>query len=98
MRLFGLLLALLIVGTVVPGAALAQDDKQKSASDTQQTPPAGDPKSTDTPPTQSEERAPADRQKAPASGVKHPCGKDDVSAIGNRKVGGIDWYPMDTDI
>ncbi len=30
--------------------------------------------------------------------VKHDGGKDDVDAIGNRKLGGLDWYSMETDI
>ena len=30
--------------------------------------------------------------------IKHDGGKNDVDAIGNRKVGGIDWYSIDTDI
>ncbi len=38
---------------------------------------------------------PADA-KEPA--VKHDGGKKDVDAIGNRKVGGLDWYSIETDI
>jgi predicted Zn-dependent protease len=92
------LLALFFVGPVVPAAAVAQADQQKSAADAPQTPLAADPMNAETPPAQSQGQPPADRQKAAASGVKHPGGKDDVKAIGNRKVGGLDIYSMDTDI
>src|SRR5215831_17929974 len=30
--------------------------------------------------------------------VKHDGGKNDVDSIGNRKVGGLDWYSIETDI
>jgi beta-barrel assembly-enhancing protease len=30
--------------------------------------------------------------------AKHDGGKDDVDAIGNRKLGGLDWYSIETDI
>ena len=30
--------------------------------------------------------------------VKHPGGKDDVNAIGTRKLGGMDWYSWDKEI
>lgn len=30
--------------------------------------------------------------------VKHDGGKDDVDAIGNRKVGGVDWYSLEKEV
>jgi len=98
MRFCGFLFAFLFVGGIVPAFATVQDDQQKAAPDTQQTSPAPDAKSGETRPAQSEDQPPADRQKAPVPQVKHSGGKDDVEAIGNRNVGGPDWYSMDTDI
>jgi predicted Zn-dependent protease len=82
-----LLFALLAVGAVAPAVAMLQDDKPKPAPDPAPTSVADDQTQT----------APADRQSSGTS-VKHPGGKDDVNAIGKRKVGGLDWYSMDTDI
>lgn len=75
--------------TAVAGLASAQDNQQKPAPD-----------STPAEPASAQDAAqPADApnpDKKPK--VKHKGGKDDVSAIGNRKVGGLDWYPIETDI
>jgi beta-barrel assembly-enhancing protease len=68
------------------------------------TPAPTDP--TDQPTTQdsSETNTPANppvTQEADPNKVKHTGGKDDVDAIGNRKVGGRglgDWYSLDTEI
>ena len=30
--------------------------------------------------------------------AKHDGGKDDVDAIGNRKVGGVDWYSLEKEV
>src|SRR5215471_17941077 len=98
MKLSGLLLSFLLVGAHVPTAAMVQDDQQKSAPETQQPPPTAEPEKAKTPSAESDEHPPVARQKAAAPGVKHPGGKDDVEAIGNRKITGFDIYPMETDI
>ncbi len=87
---------------------------QTSASQTAQTPssqptstPAPAPTDpTDQPTTQDSSDAstaanPPVTQEADPNKVKHTGGKDDVDAIGNRKVGGRglgDWYSLDTEI
>ena len=96
MRASGLLLfAFLAVGTAAPAAALQED--KKPVPDV--TPAAAGENQTQTPaPVASpDDKQPADAQEGGTS-VQHPGGKDDVGAIGNRKVGGLDWYSMDTDI
>lgn len=93
--------------------ALAQNESQKpQTSDQTQTQPAGDqqqPSAQQAPADQ--KQTPSDASTAPAdassqdsqangkdSKNKHDGGKDDVDAIGNRKVGGLDWYKIETDI
>jgi predicted Zn-dependent protease len=39
-----------------------------------------------------------DQGKARKPEIKHDGGKNDVDAIGDRKVGGLDWYSIETDI
>jgi len=60
------------------------DQSQTQPADQTQT-PASDQGSQDT-----------DNSKEPKT--KHDGGKKDVDAIGNRKVGGLDWYSIETDI
>jgi predicted Zn-dependent protease len=94
MRTGGLLLfAFLAMAAAAPGAAL-QEDKKPAPDPAPAT--AGDDQ-IPTPVHSPDEKQPSDRQSSGTS-VKHPGGKDDISAIGNRKVGGIDWYSIDTDI
>ena len=70
-----------------PPAAQSQtpaDQSQTQPADQTQT-PATDQSSQD-----------SENSKEPKS--KHDGGKKDVDAIGNRKVGGLDWYSIETDI
>jgi hypothetical protein len=63
----------------------------------QQTQPATQPAQTSTPPAQtSTNQSQATDQKEQK--VKHDGGKDDVDAIGNRKVSGMDWYSIEKEI
>ena len=43
-------------------------------------------------------QTPAADQTESAKKIKHDGGKDDVDAIGNRKVGGMDWYSIEKEI
>jgi hypothetical protein len=62
--------------------------------------PSGDQKTQDQPanslPDASATDASKDKDKDP--NVKHNGGKDDVDAIGNRKLGGMDWYSIEKEV
>ncbi len=45
-----------------------------------------------------EEKKEAEKEKKEAKKNKHSGGKDDVDAIGNRKVAGWDWYSIESEI
>lgn len=60
----------------------SQDNQQQSSSPEHQ-------------PAQAAEQA---NPQAQEPKVKHPGGKDDVNAIGSRKIGGMDWYSWDKEI
>jgi beta-barrel assembly-enhancing protease len=70
---------------------------QQAPADQKQTP--ADASST---PADTSSQDPKASQDSQASGKesknKHDGGKEDVDAIGNRKVGGLDWYKIETDI
>jgi predicted Zn-dependent protease len=103
-----LLLFILAAGIGIPVSAVAQNNPPKPVPDT--TPAETSPGAT--PPSQpssepAEAQAASEQEPSPpndAQGaaknreVKHDGGKNDVDAIGNRKVGGFDIYPIDTDI
>lgn len=91
----------------------AQNDQPKPAPDATpaQPTPSASPSPTEAPPASSPEQSqpqsapeqaqPADSQDEPRSPqpqIKHDGGKNDVDAIGNRKVGGFDMYSIETDI
>lgn len=95
--------SILAAGAGLGLPAFAQDDQKKPQTPDQtkaqpasdqnqpaaqaQTPAASDQSSQDT-----------DQANAKEPKVKHDGGKNDVDAIGNRKVGGLDWYKVETDI
>lgn len=104
-RAFLLSSILAILSLSVSG--VAQNDKQQSqpSSQTQaQAQPASDqsqPAAQDQSATDQSDQATdqTDKdKKAKEKKYPHNGGKDDVSAIGNRHVGGIDWYSTETDI
>jgi len=87
--------------------ALAQDkDSQQTpqAPATPQTQPADQTQAQPATPDQTapDTAQPQDTDKDKTGGkdpkVKHDGGKNDVDSIGNRKVGGLDWYSIETDI
>jgi beta-barrel assembly-enhancing protease len=74
-----------------PGVSTGSPQSQPAPSSTSQNPSTSQSQSTEQTPVQ-----PADPSK-----VKHDGGKDDVDAIGNRKIGGRglgNWYSLETDI
>jgi beta-barrel assembly-enhancing protease len=81
--------------------AVAQDDKQKNptSDQTQAQAPAGDQTSGQdqyAPDQDTDKKDKKDKDKEKKA--KHDGGKNDVDAIGNRHVGGLDWYSTETDI
>src|SRR5690349_18507934 len=102
MRIRALFLtSLLVVAVGLPLSALGQDNQKDNHN---QTPPAatqttsdqqGQPPSLQQPQTSSPPAQPSTDQsqsQAKEQKIKHDGGKDDVDAIGNRKIGGMDWY------
>ncbi len=89
-----LLSVILAAGVSLPTLASAQADPKKTPpTDQSQSQPASQTQPAN--PTQpandsqpADKSAPADQS---ADQVKHSGGKDDVDAIGNRKIGGVDW-------
>src|SRR5216684_1941213 len=102
-----LLSVILAAGVSLPTLASAQADPKKTPpTDQSQSQPASQTQPTDqtqpanqTQPAKANDSQPADKS-APADQsadqVKHSGGKDDVDAIGNRKIGGVDWYSIQT--
>jgi len=76
------------------GSAWAQDAQQKTAQ------PSGKPDEVQPQPAEHQDQAQSaeDQGKAGKPEIKHDGGKNDVDAIGARKVGGLDWYSIETDI
>jgi predicted Zn-dependent protease len=105
-----MLSSILTAGAMLSLPALSQDDQKKPQTpDQTQSQPAQPPSNQGQ--TQPAQPAAAPDQAQPADQtsssdqsdqkkqkVKHDGGKDDVDAIGNRKLGGLDWYSMETDI
>lgn len=77
-------------------------DQQGQPSSQQQTPSSSQPAQTST--DQSQAQTPAqtstDQSQAQTKDqkIKHDGGKNDVDAIGNRKIGGMDWYSLEKEI
>jgi beta-barrel assembly-enhancing protease len=98
-----LLSSILAAGAGLPASAPAQDDKQKPTPNQTQTAPGKDESQAQPavnqdqpPPSVEPDKAQPDKAKTPE--IKHDGGKNDVDAIGNRKVGGFDLYSIDTDV
>jgi beta-barrel assembly-enhancing protease len=105
-----LLSSILVAGVSLSASAFAQDDKQKTQTPSSQTQPAdqnqaatadqsqSQPATQDQPAVdQDQDKDKKDKKKKDAK-AKHNGGKDDVDAIGNRKVTGMDWYSLETEI
>ncbi len=106
MKIRALLLPL-ILALAVPFAAYAQQDQptakspdqtqaQPASAQTQSQPSADQTQSPAT--TEESDSAQASDKDKKDKQVKHDGGKDDVEAIGNRKVGGWDWYSTEKEI
>jgi predicted Zn-dependent protease len=77
----------------------ANDQSQtqsQPAADQNQTQPAAD--QSQTPATGTDAQDDKDQPNSKEPKTKHDGGKKDVDSIGNRKVGGMDWYSIETDI
>lgn len=107
MKIRALLLSSILAVLSLSVFAVAQDDKQKdSTSDqtqaqapaTDQTTPQAQSSNQDqyAPDQNSDKKSKKDKDKDKKA--KHDGGKNDVDAIGNRHVGGLDWYSTETDI
>src|SRR5258708_14639624 len=104
-----LLSVILAAGVSLPTLASAQADPKKTPpTERDQSQPASQTHPTDqtqpanqTQPAKANDSQPADKS-APADQsadqVKHSGGKDDVDAIGNRKIGGVDWYSIEKEV
>jgi predicted Zn-dependent protease len=111
MKLRALLLSSVLAGATLSLSALAQDGNQQSQTPSQpQTQPADTSTQTQpgdqaqTPSANPGNANPGNQDSGQPAGkgnepkAKHDGGKNDVDAIGNRKVGGLDWYSIETDI
>jgi predicted Zn-dependent protease len=109
-----LLSFILAVGASLTVPALAQDAQQQTQTPATSQPaaqPQQPPAAQSQTPADQNQTQPADQTQTPAPDQsnqdtdnskepkgKHDGGKKDVDAIGNRKVGGLDWYSIETDI
>lgn len=106
MKIRALLLSTIMAVLSLSVFAAAQDDKQKNepSAQTQAQQPASDqgqsqPVAQDqTAADQGDKDQDKDKKDKKDKKVKHDGGKNDVDAIGNRHVGGLDWYSTETDI
>jgi predicted Zn-dependent protease len=83
-----LLSLILALGVSLPASAVASDDQKKDDQQQQQ-----QAQTTTTSTTDNQAQTDAKEPKP-----KHDGGKDDVDAIGNRKVGGLDWYSIEKEV
>jgi predicted Zn-dependent protease len=108
MKIRALLLPFILAIVSLSVSAYAQDDKQKAQpADQTQSQPAGDQGQNQPAAVAQEKDQPAADQdksdkdknkKDKDKKAKHDGGKDDVDAIGNRKLGGMDWYSTEKEI
>jgi beta-barrel assembly-enhancing protease len=113
MKIRALLLSSIMAVLTLPLFAAAQQDQQKAndpSAQTQAQQPAGD-QGQNQPAAQEQtssdqgdkdqdkdkDKKDKDKDKKEKK-IKHDGGKNDVDAIGNRHVGGLDWYSTETDI
>lgn len=74
-------------------SAWSQDGQQKPAQ------PSGNPDQVQSQPPANQDQAQSAKEPDKANPkIKHDGGKKDTDAIGNRKVGGVDWYSIETDV
>jgi predicted Zn-dependent protease len=105
-----MLVTILAAGASLTASAFGQEDKTKATPDQKQA-PAADSQTPAQPSTPDQTAAPTQDPVQPADDqdngkdgkksqqkIKHDGGKDDVDAIGNRKLGGLDWYSTESEI
>jgi beta-barrel assembly-enhancing protease len=104
--------SILAAGVSLSLPVLAQDDQKKpqtpdqtqsqpappAATQDQAQPAATQPAATQDQAQPADQASTSDDSDKKKQKVKHDGGKDDVDAIGNRKLGGLDWYSIETDI
>jgi hypothetical protein len=113
MKFRALLLSSIMAVLSLSVCAAAQNDQQKDQPSSQTQAQAQQPASDQSQPVAQDQSANDQTDQAEASDkkdkkdkdkekkdkkYKHDGGKDDVDAIGNRHVGGLDWYSTETDI
>ena len=111
MRIRALFLtSLLAVAVSLPLSAVAQVNDTQKDNQNQTAPAATQPQTSDQQgQPSSQQQTPSSTQPAQASTdqsqtqtkdqkIKHDGGKNDVDAIGNRKIGGMDWYSIEKEI
>jgi beta-barrel assembly-enhancing protease len=107
MKIRALLLSSILAVLSFSAFVVAQDDKQKdsTSNQTQAQAPASDQNNSQAQSGDQDQYAPdpddkkKDKDKKDKDKkAKHDGGKNDVDAIGNRHVGGLDWYSTETDI
>jgi hypothetical protein len=80
----------------------SQTSSQPAQSSTQPAQSSSQPAQSSTQPAQQTSsqttQTPSDQPEAKDQKIKHDGGKDDVDAIGNRKIGGMDWYSIEKEI
>lgn len=103
---FRALLLASIMGLLSLSVAVAQDDKQQNPTSSQtqaqpasdQTQPVAQDQTAADQTDQDQAKDSKDKKDKKDKKYKHDGSKDDVDAIGNRHVGGLDWYSTETDI
>jgi predicted Zn-dependent protease len=104
MKMRSLVFSSILAVSLSAGSAWAQDQQQKDEreKDQQQTPAQTNGNADQAQPqaavNQDQAQSDEGQGKAKKPEIKHDGGKNDVDAIGNRKVGGLDWYSIETDI
>jgi beta-barrel assembly-enhancing protease len=111
MKFRALLLSAIMAAFSLSASAAAQNDQQKDQPSSQTQAQAQQPASDQSQPVaqdqsatdQNDQSQPNDKKdkkdkEKKDKKYKHDGGKDDVDAIGNRHVGGLDWYSTETDI
>ena len=108
MKIRALLLSTILAVLSLPASLMAQEDKQnpQPSDQPQAQQSAGDQGQDQYAPDQNSDRKDKKHKKKEdkkdkkdkEAKYKHDGGKNDVDAIGNRKVGGFDWYSTESDI
>src|SRR5215471_1028930 len=95
---FSSILAVSLSAASVCAQDVRQNDEQAKDERQQSKQPAAHPDQAQPAVNQDQEQSPDDQGKTRTPEIKHDGGKNDVEAIGSRKVGGLDWYSIETDI